>query len=431
MVPARSGKGNVKAAAFFGLMESTTDGAGPLAAPWTIDTLLSADDGDGGGAWLLSLMAQVAFPSEQLWGDVAAVARIDAAYARRYFAAGADGESIIGTPGADLIWAGGELVDAWPATPDENDYAQVRDSKVETLLIGGNLDFATPPQWATRDLLPHLPNGHQVVLHDLGHSDDFWTYQPEAGKRLINTYLETGTVDDSLYTGTPWTSPRLQPRRGREDRRRRDARSGGADGALAPVDGPPRAQARRLRPQGERALRTLYPIVLGLGGWFLGVLIVLVAFPTVPLDDQVLAVLSVGVPIGLGIYWAWVDGDWSGKTKITGLVAAAGGAADRSVARVPRDDRHARRRHHDHRRGCRCEPDPHHPGHRMGSGGSRSLRRDRGQRDPGSAPRLIAIPAPESHVRSCGLRARRTWRLVGEPSAPSGIRTRATALKGL
>ena len=52
-------------------------------------------------------------------------------YARR-FANRSDGESIIGTPGADLIWAGGQLVDAWPGTPDENDYAQVRDSKVET-----------------------------------------------------------------------------------------------------------------------------------------------------------------------------------------------------------------------------------------------------------------------------------------------------------
>ena len=31
-------------------MESTTDGAGLLAAPWTIDTLVSAGDGDGGGA---------------------------------------------------------------------------------------------------------------------------------------------------------------------------------------------------------------------------------------------------------------------------------------------------------------------------------------------------------------------------------------------
>ena len=84
------------------------------------------------------------------------MARTDVSYARRFFANRPDGGSIIGTPGADLIWAGGELVDSWPATPDQNDYAQVRDSKVETLLIGGNLDFATPPQWATRDLLPHL-----------------------------------------------------------------------------------------------------------------------------------------------------------------------------------------------------------------------------------------------------------------------------------
>ena len=100
-------EGNVKAAAFFGLMAATTDGAGPLASPWTIDTLLSAQQGDGGGAWFLSLMAQVAFPSEQLWGDVAAVARTDAAHARPFFASGADKGSVFGSPGTDLIWAGG------------------------------------------------------------------------------------------------------------------------------------------------------------------------------------------------------------------------------------------------------------------------------------------------------------------------------------
>src|SRR5919198_5447107 len=71
-------KGNVKAAAFFGLMNATTDGGGPLNGPWTIDTLLSADKGDGSGAWLLSVMAQLLFPRQQVWGDVAAVgARTD------------------------------------------------------------------------------------------------------------------------------------------------------------------------------------------------------------------------------------------------------------------------------------------------------------------------------------------------------------------
>ena len=59
----------------------------------------------------------------------------------------------------------------------------------------------------------------------------------------------------------------------------------------------------------------MYPVVLGLGGWFLGVLIVLTTMPGVPLDDELLAVLSVGVPIGLGIYFAWVDRDWSAATR--------------------------------------------------------------------------------------------------------------------
>jgi pimeloyl-ACP methyl ester carboxylesterase len=320
-------EGHVKAAAFFGLMNATTDGAGPLAAPWTIDTLLSAGQGDGSGAWFLSLLAQVAFPSEQLWGDVAAAGRIDAARARRLYAAGADGRSIIGRPGTDLIWAGGGLVDAWPANPDENQYTRVRDSNVETLLIGGELDFATPPQWATRELLPHLPNGREVVLDNIGHSDDFWTYQPEAGSRLINTFLDSGRVDRSRYTRT---SVDFTP-----------AFSHGAVAkivlgvmlgfaALATLGLLWMAlRVRRRAAFGRKAsatLRSLYPIVLGLGGWFLGVLIVISTMRGVPLDDELLAALSIGGPIGLGLYFAWVNRDWSARTKITGFAAAATGA---------------------------------------------------------------------------------------------------------
>ena len=320
-------EGHVKAAAFFGLMNATTDGAGPLAGPWTIDTLLSAGQGDGSGAWLLSLMAQVAFPSEQLWGDVAAAARIDVASARRLYSAGADSGSIIGKPGTDLIWAGGGLVDAWPANPEENQYTRVRDSNIETLLIGGELDFATPPQWATRELLPHLPNGREVVLADIGHSDDFWTYQKEAGSRLINTYFDSGRVDRSGYTRT---SVDFTP-----------AFSHGAVAhivlgvmlGLAVLTVFSLAwmwlRLRRRGPYGRKgsaALRSLYPIVLGLGGWILGVLIVMTTMPSVPLDDELLAALSIGGPIGLGIYFAWVNRDWSARTKITGFAAAVAGA---------------------------------------------------------------------------------------------------------
>jgi pimeloyl-ACP methyl ester carboxylesterase len=317
-------KGNVEAAAFFGLMNATTDGGGPLNGPWTIDTLLSADKGDGSGAWLLSTMAQLIFPRAQVWGDVAAVGRADAAAARRFFAAGADRGSVIGAPGTDLIWAGGRVVDAWPASPDENEYTRVRDSKVETLLVGSTLDFATPPQWATRELLPHLPNGRQVVIRNIGHTDDFWAYQPKASTRLINTYLDSGRVDTSLYTDKPV-----------------DFTPAMSQGSIAKITLAVMLSLAALtvlsllwlpfrrRPFGRKAgaaMRSLYVLVLGLGGWFVGVLIVLTALPTVPLQDELLGALSVGVPIGLAVYFAWVNRDWAGRTKAIGFAAAAGGA---------------------------------------------------------------------------------------------------------
>jgi len=320
-------KGDVKAAGFFGLINATGDGGGPIAAPRTIDTLLSAGQGDGSGAWFLSLMAQVAFPRAQVWGDVAAIARGDAAYARRFFARHADRGSVIGSPGTDLIWAGGRLLDSWPASPDENEYTRVRDSKVETLLVGGALDFATPPQNASRQLLPHLPNGHQVVLAGLGHSDDFWAYQPDAGKRLLNTFFDTGRVDRSLFRTN-----------------RIDFTPGFSHGSIAKIIVavmlafaaltivsllwlPLRAYRRgRFGRKASAGLRSAYVVLLGLGGWFIGVLIVLTALPTVPLDDELLAAVSVGLPVGLGIYFAWVNRDWAANTKAIGLAAVVGAA---------------------------------------------------------------------------------------------------------
>lgn len=317
-------KGDVRAAGFFGLINATEDGAGPLPGPKTIDTLLSAGKGDGSGAWFLSLMAQLAFPRAQVWGDVAAVGRADAAYARRFFARAADRGSVIGAPGTDLIWAGGRLLDAWPASPDENRYTRVRDSKVETLLVGGTLDFATPPQNATRELLPHLPNGHQVVLRGVGHSDDFWEYEPAASTRLLETFFDTGRVDTSLYTPNRID---FTPSVGHGTIAKIILGAMLGFGALTVLS--LLWLALRRRPFGRKAsgaLRSVYAVLLGIGGWFVGALIVLTALPTVPLDDALLAALSVGVPIGLGVYFAWVNRGWSVGTKAIGFAAAAGGA---------------------------------------------------------------------------------------------------------
>ncbi len=122
-------------------------------------------------------------------------------------------------------------------------------------MIGGSLDFATPPQIATTELLPYLPNGHQVVLQGLGHTTDFWTHQNAAGSRLINTFFDKGPVDDSLY-----------------------------------------------KPMHVDFTPSLSQTVLGKG-----------------LAATMVGLGLIAVPIGLGIYWAWVHRDWPAETKLVGL----------------------------------------------------------------------------------------------------------------
>ena len=73
-------------------------------------------------------------------------------------------------------------------------------------------------------------------------------------------------------------------------------------------------------------LRSLYPIVLGLGGFLLGTLIVLATMPSVPIDNQLLVALFIGLPVGLGIYFAWVHRSWPARSKGLGLAAAVVGA---------------------------------------------------------------------------------------------------------
>ena len=320
-------KGNVRNASFWGLVESTSENA-PLSAPMTLDSWLSASKGDASGFWFMSLLADFAFPTELgVWGDYAAVARTDAQAARSYFSSDRQRSSIIGDPGTEFLWGGGKLLDAWPAAAGEGAYDRVRTSAVETLLIGGALDFATPPQVATKELLPYLPNGHQVVLPGFGHTTSFWAEQPRAGSRLVSRFFDSGEVDDSLYkpARVDFTPEVTQTALGK-------GIAGTMVGlaflaVLSLLWMPRRVHKRgRLGRKASATLRSVYPIVLGMGGWFLGVLIVITRMPGVPLDDELLAVFSVGVPIGLGIYFAWVNRDWSAATKTAGFVAAVGGA---------------------------------------------------------------------------------------------------------
>jgi hypothetical protein len=82
----------------------------------------------------------------------------------------------------------------------------------------------------------------------------------------------------------------------------------------------------RFDTKASTVLRSLYPIVVGLGGWLLGMLIVLATMPTVPIDDELLVALSVGVPVGLRIYLTCVHREWPAQNKGVGPAAAVAGA---------------------------------------------------------------------------------------------------------
>jgi pimeloyl-ACP methyl ester carboxylesterase len=318
--------GNVLVGTFLGLTEAT---GSPLTGPMTLNSWISAAQGDPSGLWFLSAMANLVLPQSFVWGEFASIGLADADPVERYFSSGADRGSIIGNPLGEFLWGAGGMAHAWPANPGENQYTSVQNSNVPTLLIGGTLDFETPAQNATKELLPHLSNGHQVILSGLGHVDDFDAYEPSASTQLLTTFYATGQVDTSRYTpnkvsfATSDTQPAI------------------AKKILATMVGVALVAviwlvvlAIRIRRRGGTGrktgawIRSAGPIVFGLGGWCLGALLVLRfwLWPSGPLDDQLLAVVSIAVPIWLGVYAGWVRTDTPKAMRAKGIGAAGVGA---------------------------------------------------------------------------------------------------------
>jgi pimeloyl-ACP methyl ester carboxylesterase len=190
--------GTVKLGSFFALANTSTK---PLSAPWVIDAWLSAAEADASGLAMLSLFSNMVFPSAFVWGETAAVsASTDLPVALQYLAETSLEDSIIGTPGSTWMWSG---ISSWPADLLPEEFSQVQPSEVETLLVGGTVDFATPLQSARDELLPSLRRGQQVILPEFGHSEDIWGIQHEATVQLVNSFFGTGVADASLFTIQP------------------------------------------------------------------------------------------------------------------------------------------------------------------------------------------------------------------------------------
>ena len=112
-------------------------------------------------------------------------------------------DSILGSPVSLMVGAATQQSGGWPVAPMPEEFRTVQPSSVETLLVSGTVDYSTPAQAATEELLPYLTNGEQVILADFGHFTDIWGLQPEATRHLLVTFFDTGEVDDSLFSYQP------------------------------------------------------------------------------------------------------------------------------------------------------------------------------------------------------------------------------------
>jgi hypothetical protein len=181
-------------------------------AAMVFDAYTAAAHGDPSGLALLSTASDFVVPGAFHWGEMyakAASADLDAA--RHYEEDMSPPDAILGSPLSLLQW-GSVDVRRWPIPLLPEDLRRVQRSEVQSLLVSGTVDFSTPAQLATEDLLPSLTNGRQVVLAEFGHTADLWKVNPAATERLLTSFFDTGVADSSLYQYAPMdfqASPRL------------------------------------------------------------------------------------------------------------------------------------------------------------------------------------------------------------------------------
>lgn len=185
--------GKVKATTFVLLFHRQT-------AAQVFDAYLAAAEGDASGLALMSLAYDFVFPQMFVWGDLLAKGYSADFEAQRDYSQLAAPDGIMGSPIAQLTWPGAA---GWETAVIPEIYRQAQPSDVETLLISGSVDFATPSRYATEELLPYLTNGRQIILAEMGHVSDVMTLQPEAAAHLLATFYDTGDVDDSLFQYMP------------------------------------------------------------------------------------------------------------------------------------------------------------------------------------------------------------------------------------
>ncbi|MGD1045920.1 MAG: alpha/beta hydrolase [Bacteroidota bacterium] len=167
-------------------------------AAMVFDAYVAAKQGDPSGLALMSLAYDYVLPSMFTWGDLASKAiSADFDSTRNYFIDMEPSDMPLGSPLSKLL-LGPLRYGGWPMRQIPEEFRQLRNSEVETLLLSGSIDFSTPAEYATKELLPYLKNGKQVILSECGHVGDVVYLHPENTRRILTSFYNTGVVDTSM-----------------------------------------------------------------------------------------------------------------------------------------------------------------------------------------------------------------------------------------
>jgi pimeloyl-ACP methyl ester carboxylesterase len=172
-------------------------------AAMVFDSYVAAEHGDPSGLALMSVAFDYVVPSLGIWGDLASKA-VSADYdSMRDYRADMDPPDLpLGAPMSKLTW-GAMGTGRWPAKLLPEEFRKLRPSDVETLLLSGSIDFSTPAEYATKELLPYLKNGKQVVFSECGHVGDVLNANAKNSRLILTSFFDTGVPNTLLNSYIP------------------------------------------------------------------------------------------------------------------------------------------------------------------------------------------------------------------------------------
>jgi pimeloyl-ACP methyl ester carboxylesterase len=169
-------------------------------ASMVFDAYIAAEKGDPSGVALLCLGwdEDVTDPSRRYWGD--------------FFSKIVSGRRAGWRDTPTFLHDGGGLVvsalssfwwdcanqDGWPIRSIPEEYCRIDTVATEMLIVNGNLDFTSPPDYIRDEVMPYLENGHFAVISNMGHMDVI-RLQRDAFEHMVNRFYIEGVVDTARY----------------------------------------------------------------------------------------------------------------------------------------------------------------------------------------------------------------------------------------